>query len=144
MHNYKTPSDRKGRFEPVSKKPSLTVPDMAMPMSEIMNRFLRGQELPIGGNTYYDSDKGEVDFNSVDPTRDPAFDLADYTALQNEIKQRQSEAKANKEQLIADSKNPQPSAESEGGAKKEVTERSGVDDVKANPEAKSQKVSGSE
>jgi len=143
MHTYRSTEKTKGRYEPLSNKPSMTVPDMAMPMSEIMQRFMRGQELPIGVNTYFDSDNGEVDFDSVDPTRDPAFDLSDYTSLNEDLKRKKSEAESEQKQLKENLKNSQPSAESEGEAKSAVTERSGVDKQKANPEAKTQKVSDS-
>jgi len=144
MHYYKTPENRKGRYEPENKEPSLTVPDMAMSMAEIMQRFMRGQELPIGSNMYFDSDNGEVDFDSVDPTRDPAFDLADYTMLNEEIKRKKSEAESEQKRLRASLKETQPSAESEAKGVKEVTERSKVDDSTTKSEAKTQKVSASE
>lgn len=121
---------RNDRFEKKSHEPSMTVPMQSIPMTEIMQRFLRGQSLPIGMNTHFDGEDGEVDFDNVDPTQDPSFDLADYTQLNEEIKEKQrarADKKTNKE-------NPKDfqTRESEAKGVNEVTERSGVDELKPN------------
>ena len=60
--------------------PSLTIPDQSLTIREIIDRFSRGQDLNVMHSVYYDGEEGEVDFDHIDPTLDPAYDLSDVTA----------------------------------------------------------------
>ena len=59
-------------------QPSEAVPNMATPMRDILMNFTRGQSLPLGHKPSFD---GSDDFDDLDPTQDPSFDLADATAM---------------------------------------------------------------
>lgn len=65
----------------INNEPSETIQGQAMPMAEIIQRFSLGQTLTNARNTYYDSDMGDVDFDSYSPTESGAFDLADASQM---------------------------------------------------------------
>lgn len=67
--NY-DPSEDKGE---ISLKPTQTIPDEALSIQEILQRFTQGYEFPRKPTHYDDTD----DFDDVDPTRAPDFDLSD-------------------------------------------------------------------
>lgn len=72
-------------------EPSLTVPDEAHSVKQILEKFVSGIPLSISQDGKYES---EVNFDSVDVTRNPAFDLTDAEAEANDIEKRYQEAKA--------------------------------------------------
>lgn len=82
---YKTPLTYKKTWGEVFSGKSLTVPHQAMTVKEIMNRFAKGLPLnDLGKQIYYD-DEETVKNEIVDETLNPAFDLADYSAIMNDI-----------------------------------------------------------
>jgi len=63
----------------------VTVPDEAISVRDLLVRYSTGIAPAISRQTYYDSDTGDVGFDDIDPTDSPDFDLADVTALGEEI-----------------------------------------------------------
>lgn len=89
---------------PVAKSnKSQTVPDMSFTPREIIQKFSRGERVPLGLNGNYDSDDASA-FDE-DPTRDPAFDFGDYVEEKHALEERQRIAKeAAKAKQAANSK----------------------------------------
>lgn len=89
------------RFDPIpvkGSKNSLTVPDMAYTPREIIQKFSRGEKVPLGFNGVYDSEDTDLDgYDSMifedDPTRDPDFDQFDYVEQMHVLHERQRIAK---------------------------------------------------
>lgn len=79
---------------------SMTVPDQNLSIRDILERYARGNEMPIGHSGHYDGE--DVSFDDIDPTLDPAFDLADYSAEIGNLKQKAAEREAEREQIRAD------------------------------------------
>lgn len=71
-----------------------TVPDQSMTLREIVDRFSMGISVDAEHPTYYQGTIDEVDESFIDPTKDPAFDLSDYTSISQSIISRQREAEA--------------------------------------------------
>ena len=70
------------KFKPeTNPMKSVTVPNQSMSIREIIQRFSLGQSVSGAREVYYDD---EEDFDNVDPTLDPNFDLSDYTRLKEE------------------------------------------------------------
>jgi len=95
----------------VNTLPSQCVPGMAMTISEIMRKFASGVAPQISQPTFYD---GLENFDAVDATLDPSFDLADATLLSSEIEARKAEREANAKKrnvVKADEPNAEPKAE---------------------------------
>lgn len=73
----------------INNSPSETIEGQSLSINEILIKFTQGTLPNIGLDNYYDTDHNEeIDFDSYDPTLDPAFDLADATQLQFEAMQR--------------------------------------------------------
>lgn len=73
-------------YEVQSDTVSLTVPNQSMTVREIVERFVRGQDIDsISHDVYYD---GLEDYDRADPTLRPDFDLSDYSAISEEIEER--------------------------------------------------------
>lgn len=70
--------------EPASQLATLTVPNQAEDLKNILRRFANGQPLPIGRQIYHD---GLDDFDQIDETLNPDFDLSDMTKLQESVKE---------------------------------------------------------
>lgn len=71
---------------------SITVPDEALSVKQLLDRFTSGVELPpIQKPAYYEDSQ---DFDSYDVTKDPAFDLADATSALHELSNREIPAPA--------------------------------------------------
>lgn len=87
---------------------SLTVPDQSMTIQEILRRFATGQTIGVGKQIYYDD---LDDFDQIDPTLDPNFDLSDVSLIRNEIKEREIEAQAKRDEKANEEK--QKAADSE-------------------------------
>lgn len=64
----------------VNNSPSLTVPDMSIPLSVLLDRFTRGQPLPATGQPMYDEDN---DF--PDPR---TLDLVDIQEMRSNLNER--------------------------------------------------------
>ena len=69
---------------------SETVPNQSMTIKEIMLKSINGQPPLVAKNVFYD---GEDDFDAVNPTLAPDFDLSDYTIMNEENKIRQEQRK---------------------------------------------------
>lgn len=82
------------RFDPipvVKSKENMTVPDMSFTPREIIQKFSRGEKVPLGFKGLYDSEDyvdndrfmdnftDDPELALDDPTRDPSFDFGDYT-----------------------------------------------------------------
>lgn len=72
---------RPQRKHECNTKPSMFIPNQAMTVREMLERFVRGQSV-MGKQVYYD---GVEDFEP-DVTLDPAFDLSDATMITNQIR----------------------------------------------------------
>lgn len=82
----------RNRYEPDNDLPSMTVPDQSMSIKDMIARFASGQSLNVGREVYYEENP---DFENVDITLDPNFDLADVTEEQEKLAHRASIIKAN-------------------------------------------------
>lgn len=82
---YTFDKSSKFNFEAISVLPHETVPDMSFTIPQLMQRFASGNDPLISKKPIYDEN---ANFDSFDVTRDPAFDLADYTALQHDLRSR--------------------------------------------------------
>lgn len=102
-------------------KPSRTIPNQAMSLREILNRYQRGI-LPERQPIYFDDDILEGDFEQIDPTLDPAFDLADASQIQAEIVQHKTKADEIRKEHASDSLKAK--ADTKGG----TTETTGESD----------------
>lgn len=120
------------RFDPIpviKRKGSLTVPDMSYTPREIISKFSRGEKVPLGFRSLYDSEDTDL-FNENDPsafeddpTRDPAFDFGDYVEEKRALKERETERKRrSKGKTLPDSKRKASADElSDSDAKKRET-----------------------
>lgn len=94
------------RFDPIPVAGSMksqTVPDMSFTPREIIQKFSRGERVPLGFNGLYDSEDdsdhlGDYDSSIFedDPTRDRDFDKFDYVEEVTALKERQRIAKERK------------------------------------------------
>lgn len=93
------------RFDPIPvvyEGKSKTVPDMSFTPREIIQKFSRGEKVPLGFASMYDSEDESGDENlrkydpaifEDDPTRDPEFDFGEYVEEKHSLEQRQREEK---------------------------------------------------
>lgn len=86
MYKFKTPQDFKFCYPEPLKSGSLTVPDQAMTVRDIMKRFAQGTLPPIQNNNLI-SDENAT-FDSIPPQDIVGFDMADATAILNDINSR--------------------------------------------------------
>lgn len=78
----------------INNLPSETIEGQSLTVNEILIKFTQGTLPNLVFDNYYDSDQNEdIDFDSYDPTLDPAFDLADATQLQFESEQLKENSK---------------------------------------------------
>lgn len=83
----------------IKSSESKTVPDMSFTPREIIQKFSRGEKVPLGFQGLYDSEDEELNgydptIFQDDPTRDPAFDFGDYTEEKHALEQRERLAAA--------------------------------------------------
>lgn len=71
----------------INEEPSLTVPDQAYTVQELLEKFTSGGIPPVSLPGQYDDDPS---FDDIDPTRLGDFDLADLTALQIELAEKKA------------------------------------------------------
>lgn len=83
-YNYETMSGGEKNY-----LPSMTVPDMSLTIPEIIDRYTRG--LPLSINPLPAVGYDDPDFDDVDPTRDPAFDLNDAKRLSSELEYKKQQ-----------------------------------------------------
>ena len=101
------------RIKVKHSKESETVPDMSFTPREIIQKFSRGEKVPIGFSGQYDSEDDpwddrnkpnftdDVDLAQEDPTRDPQFDFGDYVEETHALKERQRQARAAQKRKVA-------------------------------------------
>lgn len=108
---YQTVSNR---FEPIpvkKDKTSFSVPDMSYTPREIIAKFSRGERVPLGFMSRYDSEDDrdklgayDPDVFVEDPTRDSEFDKFDYVeekrALDKRVKERERAKRSNDEEVV--------------------------------------------
>jgi len=66
----------------VNNLPSLTVPDMSIPLSVLLDKFTRGQPLPASYNPVYDEDNDLPDPRTLD--------LVDIQEMRSNLETRKS------------------------------------------------------
>jgi hypothetical protein len=69
--------DRAVSFEAPNMEPSMTVPDQAISVSELLARYTRGIAPSCAREAYWDDNP---EFDNVDPSESPDFDLSDVAA----------------------------------------------------------------
>jgi hypothetical protein len=69
--------DRAVSFEAPNMEPSMTVPDQAISVSELLARYTRGIAPSCARESYWDDNP---EFDNVDPSEAPDFDLSDVAA----------------------------------------------------------------
>lgn len=92
------------RFAPIPvmmSQYSEVVPDMAYTPREIIQKFSRGEKVPLGFQGLYDSEDTDLEsfdrsYFEDDPTRDPNFDQFDYVEEKNALDERQQIARQRK------------------------------------------------
>lgn len=94
---------------------SETVQEQSMTLQEILERFKRGQSLPVGKSVYYDGDEDQIGDLEPDPTLDGSFDLVDADILNEQLSQaKQQRQSANgAKRRSAESREPKTSEGSE-------------------------------
>lgn len=107
------------------KGESLTIPDQSLTIREIVERFVMGE--PTLGQRAVHYDEVE-DFDNIDPTLDPAFDLADVSTISSEIE----EAKANRKAKAQAAKAAAERSEAEANAAKAEADAKAEAEAKAN------------
>lgn len=123
---------------------SLTVPDMSFTPREIIQKFSRGEKVPLGFQGLYDSEDvvendrfmatfdEDPQLREDDPTRDPSFDFGDYVEHKHALEQRNKErAQRSKVKKSFDSKRKASDEETSASAsmKRETTS----EEAKASP-----------
>ena len=67
-------------------EPSRTVPGMDISVTELMEKFVRGETLPMGKATYYDG--VDATHDDIDPTLRSDFDLVDAQQEMEKVQSR--------------------------------------------------------
>lgn len=93
---------------------SMTVPDQSYTVRELLQKFTSGGMPDVAKVPQYEEDP---DFDDIDPTRLPDFDLADLTELQLELDQR----KATLDAYIAEQQAKNVESESQDETPSEAT-----------------------
>lgn len=63
---YNTRQSRKNYAGTIFKAPTLTLPNQAMTINEILNRFTRGQSFPSNQNPVYNDNEELIPFQKMD------------------------------------------------------------------------------
>lgn len=95
---------------------SVTIPDESYTIPEILEKYTKGIAPQVALHGFYESDT--PDFDSIDPTKDPAFDIVDATELFNDFQNMISEKKAAKEATSKSSDSMSSNDAAEPAAKK--------------------------
>lgn len=75
---------------------SMTIPDESYTIREILEKFTMGYDIPRKHPQYSNTD----DFDDVDPTAAPDFDLADVTMERARILEEIEERRARKQKVV--------------------------------------------
>lgn len=141
---YQTLSERFPEIPVVKDRESLTVPDMSFTPREIIQKFSRGEKVPLGFQGSYDSEDvvdndrymttfdQDPQLREDDPTRDPSFDFGDYVEHKLALEERNRErARRSKVKKSLDSKRK---ASAEEASKSEPMKRETIsEEAKASP-----------
>lgn len=99
----------------------ITVPDQSLTIREIVDRYVRNIPIDmISHDIYYDGDSEVLTHDDVDITASPDFDLADYSAYLEALKQRRAQASV--QQRAAAEQNAADAAAKENEAKRNASE----------------------
>lgn len=93
---------RKGG-EPISKKPSVTVPDQSMTIREILTRFTRGQSVPTRQPIYDGEempDLNRMDLSEIKDMRDQVQETLADVRRASEAKRKEQDKAAIKEAIL--------------------------------------------
>lgn len=93
--------NHKEKLGEVNTAESETVPNQAFTVTEILQRFSNGTLPNIVQPVYYDDTD---DFDNIDPTQNPAFDIVDAENILKEINNNKIEREKNKYQNSPDKK----------------------------------------
>lgn len=124
----------------VLDRKSQTVPDMSFTPREILQKFSRGEKVPLGFSGRYDCEETEDDpsFRGYDPaifeddpTRDPTFDFGDYVEEKHALEQRQRVAAARKS--VKDSLDSKRKASDEELSASDATKRATTSEEAKDP-----------
>ncbi|KAA6326487.1 hypothetical protein EZS27_024412 [termite gut metagenome] len=86
--------------EPVSNSPSLTIPDQALSVQELLFRYTAGTLSSISKIPHYQD--GDISFDDFDPTSDPAFDLVDAQEIKESLEAQFAALDAQKKKQLQD------------------------------------------
>jgi hypothetical protein len=82
----------KEKVDPIS----VTVPNETYSLKDIVERFSKEYPKQLLRTGYYDDSEGDIDFDDIDPTRSPDFDLSDSIELKNKLFEKGYKEKAKK------------------------------------------------
>lgn len=102
-----------------NEEPSLTVPDMSYSIQEMVEKFVRGQALPVNARGGFDDEASVLAFET-DPTRSGDFDLTDSIDMAMELEDIQARLADRKNRAVASGKaqdDLKPAERSEEGGK---------------------------
>lgn len=103
---------------------SETIPDQSLTIEEILMKFAQGETVHLGSTFYYESNDESASFDDIDPTKDPAFDLADVSEIQASIeirkRLRKEEADAGQRRLLEEVKQSKATPVESDSAKPEA------------------------
>lgn len=112
------------RFDPIKVKKSNkseTVPDMSFTPREIIQKFSRGEKVPLGFNGLYDDENAsEFDEN---PTRDPNFDRFDFVEEKHALDERNAEREKMSRSKVEGESNSQRKANDKELSASDATKR---------------------
>lgn len=87
-NGYRSNSDFE-KVDPVS----ITVPNEAYSLKDIIDKFSREYPKNLLRNGYFDQEFDGEDFEDIDPTRQPDFDLVDAYELREQINEKKKPVK---------------------------------------------------
>lgn len=82
----------------VFTEPSLTVEGLSEPMSTILERFQRGQQI-LGSKIYYDSENNDQ-FEAEQPFSPKEYDLSDIDKARDDVERYHMEAEDNRRKVL--------------------------------------------
>lgn len=88
--------------------PSETVPGMSMSITEIIRRCASGINPPIQHNVIYDGESQDLDFDNLDPTTVPDFDLADADEIERFFERKKQNTQQPEPQTVKPKEGEEP------------------------------------
>lgn len=120
--------DTVNRFDPIkvyNSRRSMTVPDMSYTPREIIQKFSRGERVPLGFKGLYDADDASP--FEVDPTRDPNFDFGDYVETKHALNERMNEREKRSNGKVVATSQRKASAEESSASEATMRETTSVE-----------------